>query len=126
MAKEYIPEKQSGIGQIIDSIFILVLVYVSLYIPLLMKSDAAAEAVKDAPKPTWESLQLSPVVQEQWVKLGYDAEKAAVLINSKFDYTIDPMMLLLTAGIIIVYFVFMLKISDKEYREVISEKFGDK
>lgn len=126
MAQKYIPKKQSGFGQFIDSMFILVLVYVSLYIPLLMKSDAAASAAPDAAKPTWALLNLPPVVQEQWVKLGYDAEKAAALIGNKFDYTIDPLMLLITVGVIVGYFIFMLKASDKEYREVIAEKFGDK
>ena len=127
MAKKYIPKKQSGIGQFIDSMFILVLVYVSLYIPLLMKSEAAADAAAGAAaKPTWESLHLPAVVQEQWVKLGYDAEKAAGLIGAKFDYTIDPLMLLITAGVIVGYFIYMVKASDKQYREVIAEKFGDK
>ena len=127
MAKKYIPKKQSGIGQFIDSMFILVLVYVSLYIPLLMKSEAAADAAAGAAaKPTWESLHLPAVVQEQWVKLGYDAEKAAGLIGAKFDYTIDPLMLLITAGVIVGYFIYLVKASDKQYREVIAEKFGDK
>lgn len=126
MAQKYIPKKQGGLGQFIDSIFILVLVYVSLYIPLLLKPEAAEEAAGEVAKPTWELLNLSPVVQEQWVKLGYDAEKAAGLIGSRFDYTIDPLMLLITAGVIVGYFVFMIKVSDKQYRDVIAEKFGDK
>ncbi len=126
--QKYIPKKQSGIGQFIDSMFILVLVYVSLYIPLLMKSEAAADAAANAnvAKPTWESLHLPAVVQEQWIKLGYDAEKAAGLIGTKFDYSIDPLMLLLTAAVIVGYFIYMVKASDKQYREVIAEKFGDK
>jgi len=127
MAKKYIPKKQSGIGQFIDSIFILVLVYVSLYIPLWMKSEsAAAAAAKDAVKPTWDSLHLPAVVQEQWVKLGFDPEKAAAIIDTKFDYTIDPLMLLITIGVIVGYFIYMVKASDKQYREVIAEKFGDR
>ncbi len=125
MAKQYVPKKQSGLGQFIDSLFILVLVYVSLYIPLLLKSEAVAEKAADAPKPTWETLQLSPVVQQQWEKLGYDAEKAAGLIASRFDYTIDPLMLIITVAVIVGYFIFMVKVSDKQYREVIAEKFGD-
>lgn len=128
MAKKYIPKKQSGIGQFLDSIFILALVYASLYIPLWMNSAAApgAAAAAATTKPTWESLHLSAVVQEQWVKLGFDAEKASALIDTKFDYTIDPLMLLITIGVIVGYFVYMVKASDKQYREVIAEKFGDK
>lgn len=127
MKQKYSPKKQSGLGQFIDSLFILVLVYVSLYIPLLMKTDtAAAAADASAPKPTWDSLHLPAVVQQQWEKLGFDAEKASGLISAHFDYTIDPLMLVITAAVIVGYFVFMLKVSEKQYREVIAEKFGDK
>lgn len=122
----YIPKIQSKRGQLFDSLFILVLVYISLYIPLLLKSDthagdkAATEQVQ-----TWESLGVSAVEQQQWKKLGYDEAAAAKIINDKFDYTIDPVMLVITGLVIIGYFVFMLRVSEKQYREVISEKFGD-
>ena len=127
MSKNYVPPKQSWAGQVFDSVFILALVYLSLLLPLLFKAEAtagAAEAV-EAAKPTWESLNLSPVVQQQWEKLGYDAEKAGALIANKFDYTIDPMWLIITALVIVGYFFFVIKHSDKEYREVIAEKFGN-
>lgn len=128
MTNHYEPPKQGWFGQIFDSLFVLALVYLSLMLPLLFKAkeaaSAAAGAAAEVVKPTWESLQLSPVVQEQWEKLGYDAEKAAALINTRFDYTIDPTWLAITAAVLIGYFVFMLKVSDKEYREVIAEKFG--
>jgi len=129
MTKHYEPPKQGWFGQIFDSLFILALVYLSLMLPLLFKAkeaaSAAAGAVVEAAKPTLESHQLSPVVQEQCEKLGYDAEKAAALINTKFDYTIDPLWLVITAVVLIGYFFFMLKVSDKEYRQVIAEKFGN-
>ena len=127
MSERYEPPKQRWFGQIFDSLFILALVYISLLLPLLFKAEATAEAASantEAVKSTWESLQLNPVVQQQWEKLGYDADKAAALINTRFDYTIDPLWLAFTAVLLIGYFVFMLKISDKEYREVIAEKFG--
>ena len=128
MTKHYEPPKQGWFGQIFDSLFILALVYLSLMLPLLFKADAvadkAAAAAAAAAKPTWESLALSPVVQQQWEKLGYDAEKAGALINNRFDYTIDPLWLVITALVIIGYFVYMLRVPDKEYRQVIAEKFG--
>jgi succinate dehydrogenase hydrophobic anchor subunit len=126
MSKNYIPPKQGWIGQIFDSLFILALVYLSLYLPLFFKADAtAAVAASASAKPTWASLNLSPIVQQQWEKLGYDAEKAAALISNRFDYTIDPVWLIITAIVIVGYFFFVIKISDKEYREVIAEKFGE-
>jgi len=124
--KKYSPPKQSGIGQFIDSVFILALVYISLYIPLWLHSGAAADATADANSSTWESLGLSGVVREQWERLGFDAKKAAGLISAKFDYSIDPLMLLLTAGVIVGYFVYLIRASDKEYRQVIAERFGEK
>lgn len=129
MSMKYEPPKQRWFGQIFDSLFILALVYLSLLLPLLFKAQAAesavGSAVADVVAPTWASLNLSPIVQQQWEKLGYSAEKAAGLINTKFDYSIDPMWLVITAAVIIGYFFFMIKVSDKQYREVIAEKFGD-
>jgi hypothetical protein len=121
----YIPKIQHKRGQLIDSLFILVLVYVSLYIPLFLESDTtSAEETATVQTYTWESLGVSAVEQEQWQKLGYDEAAAAEIINDKFDYTIDPLMLAITALVIIGYFFFVIRISDRQYREVIEEKFG--
>lgn len=130
MKKNYIPPKQGMFGQIFDTILVLVLVYASLMVPLLFKAEQKAEAAeanaKAAMQVTWQSLGQNEIQQQQWVKLGYDPEKAAVLINNKFDYTIDPMMLIITIIVVAGYFTFMLKVSDKQYREVIKEKFDNK
>jgi len=129
MKKNYTPPKQGLIGQIFDTVLVLVLVYASLMVPLLFKAaekanDAAASAAAAA-KSTWESLGQNAIQQAQWIKLGYDPDKAATLINSRFDYTIDPMMLVITIAVVAGYFIFMLKVSDKQYREVIAEKFDN-
>jgi hypothetical protein len=120
----YIPKIQPKRGQLFDSLFILVLVYVSLYIPLFLESDTkSVEETSIVQSHSWESLGVSAVEQEQWQKLGYDEQAAAEIINDKFDYTIDPVMLIITALVIIGYFFFMLRVSDRQYREVIAEKF---
>ena len=130
MKKNYTPPNQGFFGQIFDTVLVLVLVYASLMVPLLFKAEAKAEAAAaaavDAAKATWESLGQNAIQQGQWIKLGYDPEKAATLIHSRFDYTIDPMMLIITIVVIAGYFLFMLKVSDKQYREVIAEKFDNK
>ena len=126
MKKNYAPPAQGWFGQVFDSLFILALVFASLLAPLLLKAEAGKEAVATGPNPTWESLHLPPVEQAQWVKLGYDAKKTAALIDAKFDYSIDPSSLGATILVIAGYFFFMLKVSDKEYREIINEKFGKK
>ncbi|MDX1750502.1 MAG: hypothetical protein R3271_09290 [Methylophaga sp.] len=121
----YIPKTQHKRGQLFDSLFILFLVYVSLYIPLFLESDTkSVDETTSAQVITWESLDVSPVEQEQWQKLGFDEVAAAEIINDRFDYTIDPVMLIITALVIIGYFFFLLRVSDRQYREVIAEKFG--
>ena len=127
MKRHYVPPKQGMLGQIVDTATVLVLVYVSLMLPLLFKAAAKAEnAVVQAAvavQATWESLGQNAIQQEQWIRLGYSPEKAAILINNRFDYTIDPVMLGLTSAVIIGYFIFLLNVSAKQYREVIAEKF---
>ena len=129
MKQNYTPPNQGLLGQIFDSILILVLVYASLMLPLLMKNDAAPAskppAASEVVVNTWESLGQNKVMQAQWVKLGFDPDKAAVIINNRFDYTIDPMMLIITIIVVVGYFVVVLKVSDKEYRQVIAEKFDN-
>ncbi len=121
----YIPKIQHKRGQLFDSLFVLVLVYVSLYIPLFLESDTkSVDETVLTQAHTWESLDVSTVEQEQWQKLGFDETAAAEIINDKFDYTINPVMLVITALVIIGYFFFVLRVSQRQYREVIDEKFG--
>lgn len=126
MAERYVPPEQSGAGQFFDSIFLLVLVYASLLIPVMMGLTATAigSKVESTESVTWENLGQNATMQGQWEKLGFDAESAAEIINSRFDYTIDPVTLAITALAIIGYFFFVVRVSDREYREVIKEKFG--
>jgi hypothetical protein len=62
-------------------------------------------------------------MQAQWEKLGYTVETAADIITQPFDYTIDTGGLVITAIVIIGFFVFLVIMSDREYRQVIAEKF---
>ncbi len=64
----YNPPKQAGIGQVIDSVIILVLLFICLLVPFLWKKQAAATAA-EAPaaaavqeaEPTWEALNQTAV-----------------------------------------------------------------
>lgn len=124
MRQAYRPPVQGGFGQFVDSIVLLVLVGLSLLAPLLFGSAESGEAkVAEAP-PTWESLGQNPTMQAQWHKLGYDAEKAAPIVQKKFHYEIEPLSLGITVAVIAGYFFFMLRVSDRQYREVIDERFG--
>lgn len=75
---------------------------------------------------TWEALQQNEVMQAQWSKLGYDLQAAAEAITKRYDYSFDWLWLILTLAAIGGYFLFLVRQSDKEYRQVIAEKFGDR
>jgi len=96
--------------------------------PLLFatEEEAAPENIAVQVSPSWETLNVNSTEQQQWEKLGFDAGSAAEIINDRFDYNIEPMSLIVTALILIGYFFFMIKVSEKEYRGVIAEKFGSK
>jgi hypothetical protein len=123
-AERYRPPRQSLLGQWIDAGVLLFLVFGALYAPVLL--GWTTPAAKSAPpaSPTWESLHQNPAMAAQWEKLGYDPAKAAPLIASRFDYTLDPFGLGATALVLIGYFGLIVAVSDRQYREVIEEKFG--
>lgn len=128
MRTPYEPPRQSGTGQFVDAIFILILVYASLLAPLLLKSETAAQAPADAVQaaaPTWESLKQNAAQAAQWEKLGIGPAGAKPMVEKRFDYTIDPIWLIATIVVILGYFLLVVMISEKEYKQVIAEKFGD-
>lgn len=121
----YRPPEQGGFGQLVDSLVLMVLVGLSLLAPLLLSQGAETEdpAAAEAP-PSWETLAQNPAMQAQWQKLGYTPEQAAPIVRKKFDYTIHPGSLAFTALVIAAYFWFVLRVSNRQYREVIDERFG--
>ena len=138
MAQHYNPPKQSIPGQIVDVIFLLALVFLALFVPLWLQIavpsrveqlpanvtyTAAADGTKTWAGLSWEALGQNPTMQAQWEKLGYTVEGAADIITQRFDYTIDYVGIVITAVVILGYFAFMLRVSEKEYRQVIAEKF---
>jgi hypothetical protein len=120
----YQPPTQSSLGQWIDAGVLLLLVFGALYAPVLLHWTSRAATTEVIEHPTWASLHQNPTMVAQWKKLGYTPEKAAPLISSRFDYHVDPLGLGVTALVLIGYFCFVVAISDREYREVIEEKFG--
>ena len=139
MAKIYIPPKQSVAGQLFDVAFLLTLVLAALFLPLWLKIavpsrvetlpegvsyTVAADGTKQWTGLTWEKLGQNPTMQAQWEKLGYTVESAADIITQTFDYTIDTIGLIITGLVIFGYFVFLVVMSDREYKQVIAEKFG--
>lgn len=124
MAK-YTPPEQDKALQFIDIGFLVLAIFGALWVPLKMGAGAAKELTK-IDNPTWEALGQNPTMVAAWEKLGYTVEKAHDVIQNRYNYTIDWPILILMAALLIGYYVFLFWASDKEYREVIAEKFGDK
>lgn len=126
MAK-YTPPEQPKVMQWVDIIFVVAAIFLALWLPLQAGWAGVSRAIIKIDNPTWEALGQTPAQVEQWVKLGFaDAAAAHDIIQNKFDYTIDWLQLVLMAAVLIGYFVFLFMASDKEYREVINEKFNGK
>ena len=85
-----------------------------------LKADKTTKVWKGL---TWEKLGQNPTMVQQWTKLGYTKESAADIITQPFDYTIDIEGVLLTGAVIFGYYLFLLFMSGKEYKQVIAERF---
>jgi hypothetical protein len=143
MAQRYNPPQQSRGGQIFDVVLLLILVFLAHFLPLWMQIavpsrveklpegvtyQTATDAATGAETRTWtglswEALGQNPTMQAQWEKLGYTPETAAEIITQPFEYDIDEFGVIVTAVVILAYYIFVLWASKKEYREVIREKF---
>jgi predicted PurR-regulated permease PerM len=138
MVKRYDPPQQGIAGQLFDVACLLALVFGALFLPIWLKIavpsrveklpdgvsyQAAADGTRTWAGLSWEKLGQNPTMQAQWEKLGYTQEQAAEIITQPFDYTIDTTGVVLTFVVLLGYFIFMLVISEKEYKQVIAEKF---
>ncbi len=148
MAKRYSPPNQSTGGQIFDAVFLMVIVVLALFLPLWLKiavparervlpegvtltetADADGNLAQAWDGLTWEAIGQNPTMQAQWGKLneaypgGYTLEKVADIVTQRFNYELDVLGIALTAVVIVGYFAFLLIVSEKEYKQVIAEKF---
>jgi len=121
----YTPPEQSRLLQFVDIVFILFAIFGALWLPLELKLAGASKDIDKIENPTWQSLQQTPAQVAQWEKLGYDVTKAHDVIQNHFHYHIDWLALGIMSLVVLGYFIFLFRASDKEYRQVIAEKFGD-
>jgi hypothetical protein len=121
----YTPPKQSHLSQIIDVILLMALTIGVLLLPGYLGLSGAARNIVAVENPTWESLGQTPVMVERWNALGFaDPAAAHDMITARFDYSFTWSALVLMVIVIVGYFAMMLMLSEREYREVIAEKFG--
>jgi len=123
--QHYQPPEQSAFGQIVDALLILVLVAASLFAPVYFGLAGGGKAPLAFAEKTWDAMGQNAAMQAQWEKLGYTAETAAPLIAERFDYNFSWVECAITAIVVAAYFVFIVRYSDKEYREVLAERFGE-
>ena len=123
----YKPPKQSFSGQIFDVITLLVLTVGALYLPLYLGLAGAAKTPAPIANPTWEALGQNATEQQQWAALGItDPAAANDIITARFEYSFSWVALVVMAILVIGYFVLVVRLSDREYRDVIAERFGAK
>jgi hypothetical protein len=123
----YQPPKQGIAGQIFDVLTLLVLTVGALYLPLYMGLAGAAKVPNPIANPTWEALGQNATEQQQWAALGItDPAAANDIITARFDYSFNWIALAVMVILVIGYFVMVVRLSGKEYREVIEERFGKK
>ncbi|HEV7253018.1 MAG TPA: hypothetical protein VGN97_07935 [Mesorhizobium sp.] len=123
----YQPPKQGFFAQIIDVAVLLVMTVGALYLPLYLGLAGAAKTPAPIENPTWEALNQNPAEQAQWAALGIaDPAAANDIVTARFDYSFSWAALVVMAVLVIGYFVLVVRLSDKEYREVIDERFGRK
>ncbi len=122
----YVPPKQGKASQLFDVIVLVVLTVGALFVPLWLGMAGAAKTVA-APvtEPTWEALGQNAAQAAKYEALGYTPESAHDLILARFDYSFSAGALLTMIAVILLYYFLILRFSEMEYREVISEKFGE-
>jgi hypothetical protein len=129
----YVPPQQGKFSQIIDVLVVLLLTLGALYIPFKLELAGAGKETAATGTATWEQLKQDPVAVERWQALGYaepgdaaDKASAHYLVTARFDYSFDWLALLAMVALVVGYFTMIVRFSEKEYREVINEKFGEK
>lgn len=123
----YQPPKQSLVGQVFDVLVLLVLTIGALYLPLYLGLAGANKVPNPVENPTWEALGQNEVEQQQWAALGIaDPAAANEIVTARFDYSFSWPALIIMTILVVGYFVMVVRLSDREYREVIDERFGPK
>lgn len=122
----YQPPKQGKASQLVDVIVLVVMTVGALFVPLWMGMAGAAKTVAEpVANATWEALGQNAAQAAKYEALGYTPETAHDLILARFDYSFSVGALVVMIAVILLYYFLILRFSEAEYREVISEKFGE-
>ncbi|TPE51717.1 hypothetical protein [Amaricoccus solimangrovi] len=120
----YVPPKQGRVGQFLDVAVLLAMTFGALYAPLYLGLAGSSKSVPAIGEATWESLGQNATQVAQYQALGLtDPAAAAPIILARYDYGFSWLALAVMFVVVIGYYVMMLRLSDREYRDVIAEKF---
>jgi hypothetical protein len=128
----YEPPRQSGRGQVVDSLIIMALLFAVLFgVTYYVQSSASSSESGEKPI---SQLPITAAEKQQYQKMVDDDIVDLATVNAQVEasfkrpgsekYPISLWKLLLTVVVIGGYLVFVYSVSFKEYREVIREKFG--
>lgn len=129
----YEPPRQAMRGQLVDALVILVLIFGTLFVTTFLTGDDGADDAADAPQvQSVSELPVTPGEAVQYQKMidtgtaDLETISAGVAANQPDPqkYDIDVLALVGTAVLLAVYLGFVYRVSFREYREVIEEKFG--
>ncbi len=126
----YEPPKQSVRGQLVDSVIILLLLFVVLFgVTYYTESSGSSAsgktvALSELPLTPDERTQYQKLIDDDLVDLETVNEQVMSQLPSDDKYPIGLGAALLTFGVIGAYLLFIYGMSFKQYREVIGERFG--
>lgn len=126
--------RQSGRSQFVDAAVLLVLLFVTLFattwiVERTSEADAGSSAsetrqIEDLPISGDEKRQFQSLVDQGVVDEETVNQQVAANAPSEDKYPINPVLLLVTVLLLVGYLAFVYRMSFKEYREVIENKFG--
>lgn len=128
--------RQSGRSQFVDAVVILVLLFATMFVTTWIVESTAddgggagttnAKSIEQLPISAAEREQYQSMVDEGMVDEETAGQQVADNAPASDKYPINPWLLIGTALLLLGYLGFVYRMSFKEYRDVIDEKFGRK
>ncbi len=128
----YEPPRQTLRGQLVDAATVLLLIFATLFVTTYLTEESEEESTSAAQVQSVSELPVTPGERAQYQKMIDNGTADLATISAGVEanqpdphqYDIDVWALLGTAVLLAVYLGFVYRVSFREYREVIEERFG--